>query len=107
LFEAKAGNCDDFSSFVMFILIFHGYDEVYQILMEFPPLDIDWFPRYHMIAVFKEGGYLNFSDNTRYIQGFCKDFKEIMNFSLYHGWISYVVYDANMDIIEKGNSEDN
>jgi len=95
LFKTKKGNCDDFSSFVMFILIFHGYDEVYQILIELPPLG------YHMIAVFKEGEFYNISDNMIYIQCFCKDFREIMNFYFYHDWVSYVVYDYDMNIVEE------
>jgi len=99
LFIVKKGNCDDFSFFATFIANYHNY-ETYQILIEFPLNIHD--PQYHMIGVFKEGNYYNISENTLYIECLCENFKEIMNFYLYHGWISYIVYDYNMKIIEQG-----
>ncbi|MBA7538137.1 hypothetical protein ES705_30411 [subsurface metagenome] len=93
LFLIKRGNCDDFSLFATSIANYHGY-ETYQILAELPL-------GYHMIGVFKEGNYYNISENTLYIECFCENFKEIMNFYLYHDWISYKVYDYNMNLIEQ------
>ena len=94
LFVTKNGNCDDFSLFITYIAHRHNY-ETYQILIEFP------LGKYHMIGVFKEGNYYNISENTLYIECFCNNFKEIMNFYLYRDWISYIVYDYNMKIIEQ------
>ena len=93
LFLIKKGNCDDFSLFATFTANYHGY-ETYQILIEFPLND------YHMIGVFKEGDYYNISENTFYIQCFCETFREIMNFYLYRDWLSYIVYDYDMSVIE-------
>jgi len=90
LFVTKKGNCDDFSFFATYIANFNGY-ETYQILIEFPS------EKYHMIGVFKEGNYYNISENTLYIESLCQSFKEIMNFHLYRGWLSYIVYDYNME----------
>ena len=93
LYVAKKGNCDDFSLFATFIADYHNY-ETYQILIEFPSND------YHMTGVFKEGNYYNISENTLYVECFCQNFKEIMNFYLYRGWLSYIVYDYDMNVIE-------
>ena len=94
LFVTKNGNCDDFSLFITYIAHRHNY-ETYQILIELP-LD-----EYHMIGVFKEGDYYNISENTLYIESFCQNFKEIMNSYLYQGWLSYIVYNYNMNVIEQ------
>jgi len=98
LYKSKVGNCDDFSNFAVFIANHHGY-ETNQILIEFPLYIYN--SQYHMIGVFKEGNYYNIFENTLYIECFCENFKEIMNFYLYHGWLSYTVYDYNMNIIEQ------
>jgi len=97
LFLIEKGNCDDFKNWATFFPNYHGY-ETYQILIKFPSEE------YHMIGVFKEGNYYNISENTLYIECFCENFKEIMNFNLYHGWISYIVYDYNMNTIEQVTS---
>ena len=94
LFLIKKGNCDDFSNFATFFPSYHNY-ETYQIFIEFPSND------YHMTGVFKEGDYYNISENTLYIECFCENFKEIMNSYLYRGWLSYIVYDYNLNLIEK------
>jgi len=101
LFIAKKGCCDDFALFTTYIANYHNY-ETYQILIKFPLNMYD--SQYHMIGVFKEGDYYNISDNINYIECFCESFKEIMNFYLYHGWISYTVYDYDMNIVEEINN---
>ena len=98
LYKSKVGNCDDFSNFAVFIANHHGY-ETNQILIEFPLYIYD--SQYHMIGVFKEGNYYNIFENTLYIECFCENFKEIMNFYLYQGWLSYIVYNYNMNVIEQ------
>ena len=94
LFITKNGNCDDFSFFATFIAHYNNY-ETYQILIKFP------LEEYHVIGVFKEGNYYNISENLLYIECFCENFREIMNFSLYKNWLSYIVYDYDMNIVEQ------
>jgi len=100
----KKGNCDDFSNFATFFPNYNGY-EIYQILIEFlfyEHEDDNGDEKYHMIGVFKEGDYYNISENMHYVECFCESFEDIMNFNLYHGWISYIVYDYDMKIVEQG-----
>ena len=94
LFITKNGNCDDFSFFATFIAHYNNY-ETYQILIEFP------LKKYHVIGVFKEGNYYNISENLLYIECFCENFREIMNFYFYKNWLSYNVYDYDMNIVEQ------
>jgi len=100
LFLIKKGDCDDFKNWAIYFPNCHGY-ETYQILIEFPSYEYED-DGYHMIGVFKEGDYYNISENMLYIECFCKCFEEIMNFHLYRGWISYIVYDYKMSFIEQG-----
>lgn len=99
LFLIEKGNCDDFKNWAIYFPNYHEY-ETYQILIEFPSYEYED-DEYHMIGVFKEGNYYNISENMLYVECFCESFKEIMNFNLYHGWISYKVYDYDMNIIEQ------
>jgi len=103
LFIIKKGDCDDFKNWAIYFPNYHGY-KVYQILIEFPFLEHEEEERYHMIGVFKEGGYYNISENMLYVECLCKDFREIMDFYLYRGWISYIVYDYKMNFVEQGES---
>lgn len=98
LFLIKKGNCDDFKNWAIYFPNYHGY-ETYQILIYLPFCENN---KHHMIGVFKEGNYYNISENMLYIECFCESFEEIMNFNLYHGWISYTVYDYNMKIVKQG-----
>lgn len=93
LFLLKKGDCDDFSAFATFIAYYHGY-EVYQIKMK-----MNFFIN-HTIGVFNEGGYYNVSDNFRYLNYEWRNFKDIMD--AFIGWKSYIVYDYEGNIIEKG-----
>jgi len=93
LFILKKGDCDDFSAFATFIAHYHGY-EVYQIKME-----MSFFIN-HAIGVFKEGNCYNVSNTIYYLNYEWKDFEDIMN--AFVNWKSYIVYDYNMNIVEKG-----
>ena len=101
LFLIKKGDCDDFKNWAIYFPNYHGY-KTYQIIIEFPFCEHEEDEKYHMIGVFKEGDYYNISENMLYIECFCETFEEIMNFYLYRGWISYVVYDYGMNIVEQG-----
>jgi len=93
LFLLKKGDCDDFSNFATSIAHYHGY-EVYQIKMK-----MNFFIN-HVIGVFKEDDYFNISNTIYYLYCERRTFSEIID--CFTGWISYVVYDYDNNIIETG-----
>ena len=98
LYCSKKGNCDDFSLYVIFGANWHTY-KTWQIFIKFPFWVYET-SEGHVIGVFKEGDYYNISDTTSYIEVNCKTFKEIME--LYPDYNSYIVYDYDMNIVERG-----
>jgi len=103
LFLNKKGDCGDFSLFAVFIANYHDY-ETYQILIKVYPW-VFGYPMKHIIGVFKEENGYSISDERYYIGGIGKyknTFKEIMDFNFSETWESYIVYNYDMNIVEKG-----
>lgn len=104
LYINKSGDCNDFSLFAIFVANHHGY-ETYQILIKFYP----WVFGYsigHTIGVFEEGDCYTVSEGRFYIggPGRCKKtFRKVVDFNYPEDWwISYIVYDYDMNIVEQG-----
>ncbi len=98
LYLTRKGDCDDFSTFAVFIANYHGY-ETYQIKILFASW-VYGYPVYHLMPIFKENNYYTFAENQFYFGQGYDSFRTIME--KYNGWISYTVYDYNMNIIEQG-----
>ena len=104
LYINKAGDCNDFSLFAVFVANYHGY-ETYQILIKFN----SWVFGYsigHTIGIFKEGDCYTVSEGRDYIggPGRCKKtFIKLVDFHYPEDWWkSYIVYDYDMNIVEQG-----
>lgn len=108
LWKTKRGDCNDFSTFGVFIAHWHGY-ETYQIEIYYSGTIYK-----HWIAVYVEDVGLSYTDLQYYIvydylkdiYGF-KSFKEIVDFACIHypGWEleDYIVYDYENRIVERGS----
>ncbi|MBA7574523.1 hypothetical protein ES695_11520 [Candidatus Atribacteria bacterium 1244-E10-H5-B2] len=101
LYLTRKGDCDDFSAFSKFIANYHGYI-TFQIKMLFASY-VYVYPVYvyHVITVFTEYGHYTFAENQYYnpYGGYHNSFGSIMQ--IYHGWVSYTVYDYYMNIVEQ------
>lgn len=99
LYLIKKGDCDDFSNFAIFIANYHNY-ETYQIKIFYSDTIY-----YHVIAVFKENGKYNFSDNQYYFPLEFANFREIVNYDsnylVFKNWSKYIVYDYWNDVVEQ------
>jgi len=107
LWKTGKGDCNDFSTFGVFVASYHDY-ETYQIRIYYS--GTVW---KHFIAVYVEDGGLSFTDNqyyNLYLPGSYRfnTFKEIVDYdgilriTGWPEWSNYIVYDYNMDVIEKG-----
>lgn len=99
--EGKAGDCNDYSTFAIFVAHLHGY-EVYQIGIW---VKEDLIIKGHALGVFVENGKYNYSNKTSYYYIQMNEFRYIVMDWYYRtrkNWISYTVYDYNMNIVEKG-----
>jgi len=97
LYLIEEGDCNDFSTFVVFILTFHR-KTAYQIR-----IFLKGFSATHYIAVFYKGDKLEFTDNWSYFEIAADNFEEIVEYACLMGeweWTKYVVYDHNMEIVE-------
>ena len=97
LYITRKGDCNDFSTFSVFIANYHGY-ETYQIKISFENTADK-----HMLAVYKENKY-SFSDCEIYCSARYDTFLEIIKYDCYlrdEIWSSYAVYDYDMNIIEQ------
>jgi len=98
LYILRKGDCDDFYNWAAFLANYHGY-EVYQVMIYQKNTIIK-----HCIAIYKEDGKYNFSDNQYYIFIEATNFKEIVEYDKYltgKDWIKYIVYDYWNDIVEE------
>lgn len=107
LWQIKLGDCNDFSAFGTFIAEYHGY-ETWQIRVK----EDDLFSS-HWVGVYYEGWY-SLTDCQYYLYSFTdcqnywakyKTFREIVvaTYSFrFSDWLSYKVYDYEMNIIEVG-----
>ena len=103
LWQEKAGDCNDFSTFFVFMMDYHDY-VTYQIKIE--KVDNDIFHWLGVIVSKKSGNYL--FCNNQYFQPFYgrKTFEEIVDtycLIYKHEWLNYEVYNYDMNIIERGN----
>ena len=97
LYITGKGDCNDFSTFGVFVANYHGY-ETYQIKMVLK--DTIYI---HYLGVYVEGNY-SFTDNQVYYCDF-NTFREIVEESCRHinyECTSYKVYDYENNIIEMG-----
>lgn len=102
LWQTKKGDCNDFSTFATFVANYHGY-ETYQIKIYYQNSVFN-----HFLAIYKENGLYNFSTNRSYYPVNYDNFSDIVKFNseqVYNAygylWSSYIVYDYNMNIVEK------
>lgn len=98
LYLHKKGDCDDLSYFAVFFANFHNY-ETWQIKIYCK----NTFFR-HFIAIYKENGKYNFSDNQYYFFIGAKNFREIVTYDCHIRnkiWTKYIVYDYDMNIVEQ------
>lgn len=101
LWKTKKGDCNDFSTFGVFIADWHGY-ETYQI-------KITWKDTIsvHYIAVYKEDYFFSLTDNRVYLYGLSNFQDAVLIDSLYlhqgRAVSGYTVYDYEMNIIERRN----
>ena len=96
LYLNKKGDCDDFSTFGVFLANYHNY-ETYQIQIYFKSSVF-----FHTIAIYKENNKYNYSSNRIYFPIQASSFQEIVIDSTtdYYYYMQYKVYDFNMNIIE-------
>ena len=99
LYILRKGDCDDFSNFAVFVANYHGY-ETYQIAISYENICYN-----HCLAIYKEDGKYNFSDNQTYIFVETINFREIVDRYNFPSrdviWLQYIVYDYNMNIVEQ------
>jgi len=101
LWKTKIGDCSDFTSFGMFVANYHGY-ETYLANIHFRGSIT-----YHTIAIYKEDGKYNFTNNQKYISVEKNDLREIIYMYFYYypqkALKSYEIYDYDMNHIMGGN----
>ncbi len=98
LWRIKKGDCNDMSTFGVFVANYHGY-ETYQIHIFYKRTLVS-----HYIAVYVEGDEMSFSDNWVYIPMQKDSFAEIVD---YDCWLqerelkNYIVYDYENNEVER------
>jgi hypothetical protein len=99
LWKNKKGDCNDFSTFGVFIANYHNY-EVYQIKICF-----NNYALYHEIAVYIENGKYNYSSNQTYRSIQANSFQEVMedydNWDYRYEVKNYKVYDYDMNELKE------
>ena len=97
LYIIRKGDCNDYSTFSVFIANYHGY-ETYQIKIFYKNNNYK-----HMLAVYKENKY-SFSDCEIYCSARYNTFSEIVEYDCYlrdEIWSKYIVYKYDMDMVEQ------
>ena len=95
LWQIKEGDCNDFSTFGIFIANYHRYT-TYQLRLYYKYLK-------HRIAIYKENNYYSITNNQYYSSDF-NSFEQIVkvdSISRNRVWLKYTVYDYDMNIIER------
>ncbi len=102
LYITKKGDCDDFANFARFIAHYHGY-ETFLIKISYNNYAFN-----HYLAIYKENGLYNFSDNQHYFLVNYNNFYDIVLldsqwvYDRYgYIWTKYTVYDYNNNIVEQ------
>jgi len=106
LWLTKNGDCNDFSTFGVYAANYHGY-ETYQVRIFYKN-----FSGKHCLAIYKENGLYNFSDNQYYfpvnydnIYDIVKLDSQWMYYCYGYIWSKYEIYDYNNNLIEEVNNE--
>jgi len=100
LLNTKAGDCNDYATFAIFVAHYHGY-EVYLIKVY---ADFEGYPSWvnHVLGIFVEEGKFTYSNVMHYNPIYVDTFKEIVNHYInekdikLHG---FTVYDYNNNLI--------
>jgi hypothetical protein len=102
LYITGKGDCDDFSTFGIFVANYHGY-ETWQIKVFYEDTVYN-----HSLAVYKEDSKYNFSDNQQYFPVNYNNFYDIVQHDsrlIYYYydriWTKYIVYDYRNNIVEE------
>lgn len=98
LWKTKKGDCNDFSTFAVFVAHYHKY-ETYQIKLQGKGFNVHW------LAVYLENGQYSYSNSTHYYYIQVNKFKYIVMDWYYKNrlnWISYTVYNYETNVVEKG-----
>ena len=95
LWETKKGICIEFANFGMFVANYHGY-ETYIAIIYFYESITDFS---HAIAIYKENGEYNYSDNRIYFLSKADKFKDIID--NYPGVEIYRIYDYDGNLTEE------
>ncbi len=102
LWQTQKGDCNDFSTFATFIANYHGY-KTYQIKIFYKNSTMN-----HYLAIYRENGLYNFSDNQYYFPVNCDNFSDIVLLDsqwMYYsyGFIlsSYTIYDYWNNVVEQ------
>ena len=99
LYLIRKGDCDDFKNYGLYFANHHNYT-TYQIFMIYEDVRHN-----HCLAIYKENGKFNISDNQSYLFIEATNFREIAdryNFPLRDTiWLEYIVYDYDMNMIER------
>lgn len=100
LLNTKAGDCNDFATWAIFVAHYHGY-EVYQIKV-FADFE-GWAPWvYHVLGVFVEDGKFTYSNVQYYHPIYVGTFEEIVNHYIGDRELyGFSVYDYDYNLIEK------
>ena len=103
LWKTKKGDCNDFSTFGVFVAHYHGY-ETYQINIFYIASKIT-----HFLAVYVENDGLSFTDNQCYLnnaEDFFNSFREIVEFDCKDfrdkELKKYIVKNYENNIVEEG-----
>jgi len=101
LLNTKAGDCNDYATFAIFVAHYHGY-EVY-LMTVYADYDFESFlPVYHVLGIFVENGKYNYSSNSRYYPIQVDTFEKIVNHHIEMWDIElyrYKIYDYNNNLI--------
>ena len=96
LLNTKAGDCNDYATWAMFVAHYHGY-EVYMAIVYSGSIYS------HALAIFVENGKYNYSSNDVYCPVQVNTFKEIIDCHAKSWNIkvkSYKIYDYNMNLVK-------
>lgn len=95
LYKTKKGDCNDYSTFAIFVSNYQRYT-TYEIIISYGIIK-------HAIAVYEENGSYTFSSLGDYFdyETLQNSFRDIVDLYTNYQWLNYKVYDYDMNIIEE------
>ena len=93
LWQIKEGDCNDMSTFAVFIANYHNY-ETWQMQIYFKNSLFA-----HYIGVYKEYGKLTYTENMYYYPIYVDTFKEVVEHRFLSEYRNYKVYDYDGNLI--------